>query len=69
MKFTEGAFRDWGYEVAEEEYGDDVITEDQLWEAHDGEQPEGTLVVRTASRTTCSSSFSPAPTSTPSSRR
>jgi len=41
MKFTEGAFRDWGYEVAEEEYGDDVITEDQLWEAHDGEQPEG----------------------------
>jgi len=46
MKFTEGAFRDWGYEVAEEEYGDDVITEDQLWEAHDGEQPEGTLVVK-----------------------
>ncbi|QWC18744.1 isocitrate dehydrogenase (NADP(+)) [Halorubrum sp. 2020YC2] len=46
MKFTEGAFRDWGYEVAEEEYGDDVITEDQLWEEHDGEQPEGTLVVK-----------------------
>ena len=46
MKFTEGAFRDWGYEVAAEEYGDDVITEDQLWEEHDGEQPEGTLVVK-----------------------
>ncbi|WP_432508244.1 isocitrate dehydrogenase (NADP(+)) [Halorubrum ezzemoulense] len=46
MKFTEGAFRDWGYEVAEEEYGDDVITEDQLWEEHDGEQPQGTLVVK-----------------------
>jgi isocitrate dehydrogenase len=46
MKFTEGAFRDWGYEVAEEEYGEDVITEDQLWEDHDGEQPEGTLVVK-----------------------
>ncbi|WP_128906372.1 isocitrate dehydrogenase (NADP(+)) [Halorubrum amylolyticum] len=46
MKFTEGAFRDWGYEVAEEEYGDDVITEDQLWEEHDGEQPEGTVVVK-----------------------
>ncbi|MFW5919971.1 MAG: isocitrate/isopropylmalate family dehydrogenase, partial [Halanaeroarchaeum sp.] len=27
MKFTEGTFRDWGYEVAEEEYGDEVITE------------------------------------------
>lgn len=46
MKFTEGAFRDWGYEVAEEEYGDEVITEDQLWEEHDGERPEGTLVVK-----------------------
>ncbi len=45
MKFTEGAFRDWGYEVAEEEYGADVITEDELWEEHDGEAPEGTLVV------------------------
>ncbi|MFC6725179.1 isocitrate dehydrogenase (NADP(+)) [Halobium palmae] len=46
MKFTEGAFRDWGYEVAEEEYGEDVITEDTLWDEHDGEQPEGTLVVK-----------------------
>jgi isocitrate dehydrogenase len=45
MKFTEGAFSDWGYEVAEEEYGDDVITEDELWEEYDGEAPEGTLVV------------------------
>ncbi|MFB6252476.1 MAG: isocitrate dehydrogenase (NADP(+)) [Halobellus sp.] len=45
MKFTEGAFRDWGYEVATEEYGEDVITEDELWEEHDGETPEGTLVV------------------------
>jgi len=46
MKFTEGAFRDWGYEVAEEEYGDDVITEDQLWDEYDGERPEGALVVK-----------------------
>jgi len=45
MKFTEAAFRDWGYEVAEEEYGEDVITEDELWDEHDGEQPEGTVVV------------------------
>jgi isocitrate dehydrogenase len=45
MKFTEGAFRDWGYEVAEEEYGDEVITEDELWEEYDGDAPEGTLVV------------------------
>ncbi|WP_049902437.1 isocitrate dehydrogenase (NADP(+)) [Halococcus agarilyticus] len=45
MKFTEGAFSDWGYEVAEEEYGDEVITEDTLWEDEDGEAPEDTLVV------------------------
>jgi isocitrate dehydrogenase len=27
MKFTEGAFRDWGYEVAREEFADSVLTE------------------------------------------
>ncbi|MFB6108255.1 MAG: isocitrate dehydrogenase (NADP(+)) [Haloplanus sp.] len=47
MKFTEGAFRDWGYEVAAEEYGDDeVITEDALWEEFDGEAPDGVVVVK-----------------------
>jgi isocitrate dehydrogenase len=45
MKFTEGAFRDWGYEVAEEEYGEEVITEDTLWEERDGEPPEDAVVV------------------------
>lgn len=44
MKFTEGAFRDWGYEVAEE-YGEEVITEDTLWEERDGEPPEDAVVV------------------------
>ena len=45
MKFTEGAFRDWGYEVAEEEYGEAVITEDTLWEERDGQPPENAVVV------------------------
>ncbi|MFB6197827.1 MAG: isocitrate/isopropylmalate family dehydrogenase, partial [Halobacteriaceae archaeon] len=44
MKYTEGAFRDWGYEVAEE-YRDNVITEDTLWEERDGELPEDKVVV------------------------
>ena len=44
MKFTEGAFRDWGYEVAEE-YGDEVISEDTLWEERDGDAPAGSVVV------------------------
>ena len=39
MKFTEGAFRKWGYEVAAEEFGDVTITEDELWEKHDGKAP------------------------------
>jgi isocitrate dehydrogenase len=30
MKFTEGAFRDWGYEVAKERFGEHVITEADL---------------------------------------
>ena len=30
MKFTEGAFRDWGYEVARAEFGDDTCTETEL---------------------------------------
>lgn len=45
MKFTEGAFRNWGYEVAEEEYGDEVITENTLWEERDGDLPEDKIVV------------------------
>ncbi|MCL9816709.1 isocitrate dehydrogenase (NADP(+)) [Natronocalculus amylovorans] len=46
MKFTEGAFRDWGYELADEEYGDNVISEDTLWDEYDGEQPADTVVVK-----------------------
>ena len=46
MKFTEGAFRNWGYEVARDEFGDQTITEDELWEKHDGVQPEGKLLIK-----------------------
>jgi len=31
MKFTEGAFRDWGYELAREEFRDRVVTEVETW--------------------------------------
>jgi isocitrate dehydrogenase len=31
QKFTEGAFRKWGYELATEEFRDDVITERESW--------------------------------------
>ena len=35
MKYTEGAFRDWGYELAKEEYADKVITEEEIWDGAD----------------------------------
>ena len=46
MKFTEGSFRDWGYDLAAEEFDDSVISEEALWEKHDGQVPEGRLVMR-----------------------
>ncbi|MCS5634890.1 MAG: isocitrate dehydrogenase (NADP(+)) [Myxococcota bacterium] len=46
MKFTEGAFRDWGYEVAREEFGELTISEDELWEKHDGKLPPGRILVK-----------------------
>jgi isocitrate dehydrogenase len=30
MKFTEGAFKDWGYEVAKQEFRDQIVTEDEV---------------------------------------
>ena len=46
MKFTEGAFKDWGYELAKEEYADKLISEDELWEKYDGKVPEGKKVIK-----------------------
>ena len=34
MKFTEGAFRDWGYALAKREFRDVIVTEDELWDQH-----------------------------------
>ncbi|MFP7253584.1 NADP-dependent isocitrate dehydrogenase [Terribacillus goriensis] len=60
MKFTEGAFKNWGYELAEAEYGDKVFTwqqydkiaEDQGREAADKAQQEaeaaGKIVIKDA---------------------
>ena len=43
MKFTEGAFRDWGYEVAVSEFRDECVTEQEIW---DGADPGGRIVVK-----------------------
>ncbi len=46
QKFTEGAFMQWGYELAKQEYGDVTITEQELWDNHGGKQPAGKIVVK-----------------------
>ncbi len=45
MKFTEGAFKNWGYELAAQEYGEQTISEEELWEQYDGVAPEGKVVI------------------------
>ena len=46
MKFTEGAFARWGYEVAKEKFSGKVITEQEVYDAHDGNVPEGMVVIK-----------------------
>lgn len=46
MKYTEGAFRTWGYEVAREVFGDRIVTEEEVWEKHDGQAPAGRVVIK-----------------------
>lgn len=46
MKFTEGAFKNWGYEVAAEEFADQTISEDEVWSRYDGKVPAGKVVVK-----------------------
>jgi len=42
MKFTEGAFKDWGYEVARQEFADVTIPESELT----GAAPAGKIVIK-----------------------
>ncbi|AJY75999.1 NADP-dependent isocitrate dehydrogenase [Paenibacillus beijingensis] len=47
MKFTEGAFKNWGYEVAEQEFGDKVFT----WGQYDRiKEAEGTEAANNAQK-------------------
>jgi len=46
MKFTEGAFAQWGYELAKEKYGDQTLTEKELYDRFNGTQPRGRLVIK-----------------------
>ncbi len=46
QKYTEGAFRDWGYELAREEFTNQTVTEKEVWEKHQGRLPEGKILIR-----------------------
>jgi isocitrate dehydrogenase len=46
MKFTEGAFRDWGYEVAREDFGERILLESELGEKGINNIPPGKVVIK-----------------------
>jgi isocitrate dehydrogenase len=46
MKYTEGAFRDWGYQVAKEEFPEYTITEAEVAEKFGGQVPDGKIVIK-----------------------
>src|SRR5947208_1844477 len=43
MKFTEGAFKDWGYEVARDEFREQAVSEDEVTK---GASPKGKVVIK-----------------------
>ena len=45
MKFTEGAFRDWGYQLAREEFPEETIAEEEVWSKYEGRVPEGKILI------------------------
>jgi isocitrate dehydrogenase len=46
MKYAEGAFREWGYQVAREEFGDVTVTWEEVQEKYGGKLPPGKLLIQ-----------------------
>lgn len=46
MKYTEGAFLNWGYEIAKNEFGNLTVREDDLERNYQGEVPPGKLLIK-----------------------
>jgi isocitrate dehydrogenase len=46
MKYTEGAFRDWGYQTAVKEFRDKVVTEAELEKDYNWQVPPGKIVIK-----------------------
>ena len=46
MKYTEGAFKDWGYEVAKKEFRDKIVTEDEVYATYKGKVPLNKIMIK-----------------------
>jgi len=46
MKYTEGAFKDWGYEIAQEEFRDKTVTEQEVNTKYKGKVPTNKVVIK-----------------------
>lgn len=46
MKYTEGAFRDWGYQLAKEEFGAQTVTEEEVTTKYDNRVPQGKILIK-----------------------
>jgi isocitrate dehydrogenase len=46
MKFTKGAFRDWGYEIAREEFRDKILLESELGDRKIKNPPKGKIFLK-----------------------
>ncbi len=46
MKYTEGAFRDWGYELAKVEFPEQTISEAELYAKYQGKMPDKKIIIK-----------------------
>jgi len=46
MKYTEGAFRDWGYELAHDEFPDETVSEPDVTGKYGGKVPPGRILIK-----------------------
>lgn len=46
MKYTEGAFKDWGYKLAKREFEKETLSEAELYEKHGGKAPQGKIIIK-----------------------
>lgn len=46
MKYTEGAFKKWGYEVAQKEFRDKIVTEDEVYTTYKGKVPLNKIIIK-----------------------